>query len=290
MGNIAEMLPAHTRRTWEFTMSQFPMQPGDVVRDQLMVNVMLKNMCIGAFKDNVHATCQTHWTKRLPRFTECFATPFNTFFGAYHSMFSSVEKLLGSEGNFFRLGNTIPSGRYGMNPPFNNQILAKLANMLLESVKQNRKLSVYLITPAWEDAPWMNTLRQVLTHPMYVDNSMTWQQDLMQRKSLSDKHLFKMRARLWTFTFRPGVFTPNLLMCLGLKFQGMPPPRKPKVCKAERVPLDFKDDNPHWTSLEACGITTKDLQYRHKALNLRSFGGNFREFCDDWRQTSARFE
>ncbi len=85
--------------------------------------------------------------------TEIFASPFNTYFKRYYSLFDE-DKYFGSLGNFFNApDDNFRSGCFEINPPFIEVLFDKVSTRaiyLLKTAEQNNEdLTFIYIIPAW---------------------------------------------------------------------------------------------------------------------------------------------
>jgi hypothetical protein len=92
---------------------------------------------------------------------ECFASPLNHVFGSYYSVFEQ-DAVFGSRGNLFRAveHQALPlSGRFEMNPPFEETILDKAADLLVNTFS-NADCNTFLVmfTPDWKDSAFYEKL------------------------------------------------------------------------------------------------------------------------------------
>ena len=126
--------------------------------DDQLIGLIIRYNCIGGFSDNLHASVSNTWSEELPDFVECFASPFNHKFETYFSVFEK-DKLFGSQGSFFVMiheqGGILPSGKYEINPPWNNQMYDEMVTILDRSMPTN-DIQAIIVGPNWEDATWCN--------------------------------------------------------------------------------------------------------------------------------------
>eukprot|EP01134_Creolimax_fragrantissima_P000084 CFRG0084T1 len=82
---------------------------------------------------------------------ECFASPLNSRYGRYCSMFNDTDSRFGSMGSFFDFYPR--SGSFEANPPFEEGVIVRMANhinvLLEKSEKEKKALSFIVIIPAW---------------------------------------------------------------------------------------------------------------------------------------------
>ena len=142
--------------------------------DQL-IGLVIRYDCIGGFSDNLHASVPDTWARELPDFIESFASQFNHKFDTYFSVFKE-DKLFWSNGSFFAMieanGGILPSGKYEINPPWNNHMYEELVEILDRSMPMN-DIQAIIIGPNWKDASWckegFNNL--ITKYPEYTGNS-----------------------------------------------------------------------------------------------------------------------
>ena len=84
---------------------------------------------------------------------ESFASAINSTFPHYCSIYFDLEKYFGSFGSFF---NLIPmKGTFGLNPPYQKDIiefaLNKALNSLEEANKKSLELTVIITIPIWDE-------------------------------------------------------------------------------------------------------------------------------------------
>ena len=87
--------------------------------------------------------------------TELFASPLNTYFKKYYSLFDE-DKYFGSLGNFFNAPDSdFQSGCYEVNPPFIevlfNLISKRIISLLQKAELNNEELTFIYIMPDWND-------------------------------------------------------------------------------------------------------------------------------------------
>ena len=85
---------------------------------------------------------------------ECFASPLNAHFERYCSAFADTDVPFGSLGSFFE--TRFLSGSYEANPPFEEQLMNRMADHMLSLLKDaqthNRPLSFVVVGPQWTDS------------------------------------------------------------------------------------------------------------------------------------------
>jgi len=98
---------------------------------------------------------------------EAFASPLNTFYTPineefrYYSLFES-DHVFGSSGSF--LENAPAAGRYEVNPPFIEEVLAMAAKKCVEILALPGKSFIYFVGPAWKDAEFVSILESNKFH------------------------------------------------------------------------------------------------------------------------------
>jgi hypothetical protein len=78
---------------------------------------------------------------------ECFASMFNHTYKYYGSMFYDIEQYFGSKGSFF--GLTMLDGVYFANPPYDTNLLEKMAKHINNNIKPG--VIICALCPKWED-------------------------------------------------------------------------------------------------------------------------------------------
>lgn len=142
------------------------------------LGLILRYECMGGFTDNLHGSVPAAWSQHLgpDACIECFASPFNHKFTAYHSLYS-MDSVFGSRGNFFEMvararGGLLPAGSYEMNPPWNNEMYEELVAILGRSIPVHA-IQAIIVGPNWPDAAWCGhgLSDVVLQHEAYARNS-----------------------------------------------------------------------------------------------------------------------
>ncbi|CAL1131928.1 unnamed protein product [Cladocopium goreaui] len=89
---------------------------------------------------------------------ELFASPLNCTLSSYCSLFQDTDLAFGSSGSFFQW--SLVEGSYECNPPFEEGLMMKTVQRLIQSLEKATKnakaLSVALILPIWLGSPAMN--------------------------------------------------------------------------------------------------------------------------------------
>ncbi|KNC81449.1 hypothetical protein SARC_06218, partial [Sphaeroforma arctica JP610] len=93
---------------------------------------------------------------------ECFASPLNSRYGQYCSMFADTDGPFGSVGSFFDFYPL--SGSFEANPPFEDGVIHRMAmhiDVLLDrSDRENKPLSFVVVIPAWAESSGWQRLNQ----------------------------------------------------------------------------------------------------------------------------------
>jgi len=83
---------------------------------------------------------------------ECFASAINSSLKNYCSIYYDLEKLFGSNGNFFNIN--LIEGAYSFNPPYQKDIMdngiIKLFTLLNNANEANKKLTFIMTIPIWD--------------------------------------------------------------------------------------------------------------------------------------------
>jgi hypothetical protein len=157
------------------------------VCDELIIGLILRYRCIGGFDSNQHGSIARAWgaDEFFQGFTECFASPLNHLFKSYFSVFEEDE-VFGSHGNFWsgRGDHTEDdlSGDFEMNPPFEEAILDRSADMVCRTFRNPECASrLVMFTPNWKDSPFfwkLNALTQALKptqHALQVEHRLQYE-------------------------------------------------------------------------------------------------------------------
>ena len=81
---------------------------------------------------------------------ELFGSSINFTLDKYCSLYYDIEKYFGSSGNFFNMN--IASGVYNFNPPYQNDIIEKGINKLLNVLEEGNGIFTFIITiPIWDN-------------------------------------------------------------------------------------------------------------------------------------------
>jgi hypothetical protein len=79
---------------------------------------------------------------------ELFGTPVNTK-NNYCSPFAIEKEFFNSKGSFFKY--EIKSGLHVANPPFDEAIMNKMADRLIEQMSKSEKIDIIIVIPQWDD-------------------------------------------------------------------------------------------------------------------------------------------
>ena len=83
---------------------------------------------------------------------ECFASPINSYYTKYCSLFYDIDKYFGSFGNYYLVKYN--RGFYIANPPYEPYMLKLMVNKFIESCKNtNEKLLISFGLPNWGNNP-----------------------------------------------------------------------------------------------------------------------------------------
>jgi hypothetical protein len=138
--------------------------------EEHLIGLILRYRCVGGFESNQHGSISSNWGESFSDMVECFASPLNHVFGSYYSVFEQ-DVVFGSRGNLFRAVDhqALPSsGRFEMNPPFEETILDKAADLLVNTFS-NADCNTFLVmfAPDWKDSAFyekLNSLTSRLSH------------------------------------------------------------------------------------------------------------------------------
>lgn len=241
---VLAMLKTKPQRLVRSAFTRSRMARTGVYGEQRFVELLIKHMCVGAFKDNSHSAGMMDVGTRLPGFTECFSSPFENNATYYHSMFPAHD--LNGSGNFFLSLDDVgllPDGCYQISPPQHNQIMNKVAQIVVDSVESGRDLHLFMMMPDWPDTLWTRRLDSVLQNPRYRANSRSWVQDMKVGCNVGNRGPFTTRLHLWTISTSSRCFTPAVCRYLGLDFRPCP----------EREPVTVAGKGPelrNWASFD----------------------------------------
>ena len=80
---------------------------------------------------------------------ELFASPFNHYYNNYCSLYSDIEEIFNSKGQFNHIN--LEKGFYVANPPFDNYIMENMSNKLINFLdNSNEELGFVITIPAWD--------------------------------------------------------------------------------------------------------------------------------------------
>lgn len=105
----------------------------------------------GMYNNNGQLALDKSWKKKLYKKyscdTELFASPFNSFYKNYYSLFPDLEKYFGSKGRFNHV-NKLNDKYYFSNPPFEEEIMYQASLKYIEFM--NKYNSKFITTiPVW---------------------------------------------------------------------------------------------------------------------------------------------
>ncbi len=137
-------------------------------KEQAKIGLILRYRCVGGFDSNLHGSLPGRWSDLLPGFVECFASPLNHKFKAFHSMFDE-DYIFGGKGDFFKYllnnGGILPAGDYEINPPFHveliNQVAEAVKHSLDNSEANKSSLRIVFVVPDWPGAEFIYILDSV---------------------------------------------------------------------------------------------------------------------------------
>ncbi len=140
----------------------------DGCKEQAKIGLILRYRCVGGFDSNLHGSLPEAWSKSLSNFVECFASPLNHKFKAFHSMFEE-DNIFGGKGDFFKYlsdnSGILPPGNYEINPPFHVELINQVAEAIkysFESAETNNSpLRIVCIVPDWPGAEFIYILDSV---------------------------------------------------------------------------------------------------------------------------------
>lgn len=177
----------------------------DTITNQ-MISLVLRYQCLDAFENNFHASIPKEWKTEFNDFTECFASPLNNKLDNYFSMFEE-DKIFGSRGNFFTFlsknNNSLPDGKYEMNPPWMNPMYEFLQNVIKNSV-QSANVQVILIGPSWTGTKWIPGIDSIFSElpSDYANNSYHSINRIGYVQDANDQKL-TLNTKIWVFSHVP---------------------------------------------------------------------------------------
>lgn len=84
---------------------------------------------------------------------EMFASPFNSYYGNFCSLFLKTDKYFGSYGSFFNLCIGLNEKLYIANPPFIEDIMDKAAIHIIKELERVKdKVVIIWVMPTWKDS------------------------------------------------------------------------------------------------------------------------------------------
>ena len=130
--------------------------------EQHVIGLILRYRCVGGFESNQHGSISMNWGRRFPDLKECFASPLNHVFDTYYSIFSE-DLVFDSKGNIFNSANTVlPNGRFEMNPPFEETILDRASDLVVNTFRDTGCASyLVMFAPNWKDSAFYRKLRDL---------------------------------------------------------------------------------------------------------------------------------
>jgi len=139
--------------------------PNTSSKDHEIIGLILRYRCVGGFESNLHGSVTAEWASKFQGYTECFASPLNHKFEAFHSVFEE-DRVFGGQGDFFKMVNendgVLPSGNYEINPPFHSALLDQVAAIVDRSFKRNvANLKIVMVVPVWSDTIFIPLLDNV---------------------------------------------------------------------------------------------------------------------------------
>jgi len=133
---------------------------------------------------------------------EMFASPINSQFKYYCSMFPDIEYKFGSIGNFF---NYTPGENeiIEANPPFSEQLMKYMVKRMLKFIKKYNNLTYILFIPVWDitgktilkskkledDYNEFDAMKIIRDNPKYITNTI-----LIPKKFISYKNPFTLKV------------------------------------------------------------------------------------------------
>ena len=187
-------------------------------KHEQVIGLVLRYKCMGGFSDNLHGSVPYAWSRLLPDYVECFASPFNHKFRTYYSMYEQ-DRVFGSLGNFFTMIHAaegiLPSGKYEINPPWNNEMYESLVKIFRASLG-TQDIHAVIVGPNWKDASWCSTDFEKLQRefPAYTARSLK-DVHLVWYVNDATRETFPQVTAYWVFS-KTGM-SDDLLRELGLK-------------------------------------------------------------------------
>ena len=133
---------------------------------------------------------------------ECFASAINSTFKHYCSIYYDVEKYFGSFGSFY---NLMPiKGTFGLNPPYQKEIIEMALNKALESLEEAKKKSLeltFIITiPIW-DEEGKKVMKQTFNNDLPQQNIDYGDFDIIGKVKSSEFHKITRMIPKENFTY-----------------------------------------------------------------------------------------
>jgi hypothetical protein len=117
---------------------------------------------------------------------EGFASPINNYFDNYYSAFD-IDKQFQSLGSFF--ASQLPSGRYVLNPPFEELAMTKTSKLVLDMINCIDPYSFIVIYPYWPDCKALSLLEDVTIRRLKI-NKLTYTYRDQQVKNVVDTVIY----------------------------------------------------------------------------------------------------
>ena len=132
--------------------------------DECIIGLVLRYRCVGGFASNQHGSISTQWGMMMPDMVECFASPLNHVFDKYYSIFDE-DCVFGGMGNLFKsVGESFRSGRYEVNPPFEENILDRVSDIVMNTYNDaNSQACLVMFAPNWKDSTFFLKLSSLVT-------------------------------------------------------------------------------------------------------------------------------
>ena len=165
LADVEQFVVGPSRRVVDSCISGLCTDDSDLC-EQAHIGLILRYRCVGGFDSNMHGSVRGEWSDLLSGFVECFASPLNHKFEAFHSLFDE-DRVFGGRGDFFQFvsqnGGVLPSGDYEVSPPFNAALIDHVAETVKRSFDQpNACLRVVCVVPNWPGAVFLDILASVL--------------------------------------------------------------------------------------------------------------------------------
>jgi hypothetical protein len=134
--------------------------------DECMIGLVLRYRCVGGFASNQHGSISAEWGRAMPEMVECFASPLNHVFTNYYSLFDE-DRVFGGLGNLYAsldASNRLsPTGRYEVNPPFEETILDSVSDIVINTyASEQSKTYLVMFAPNWKDSSFFEKLKSLV--------------------------------------------------------------------------------------------------------------------------------